>query len=149
MVAVIFAIKQKNYIRRLLRNLHALFWYPAGVPNLFWQKNMQRTSPANNWRDYYNIQTAEVSSIRGTIWIAVALKIKFIRIPTSYSIKQNQIVGRVLSDSQVISLLAIAFFTYSNICQLWRILLRYLFLIFVSSLPSKLISITLQSHFLQ
>ena len=52
-------------------------------------------------------------------------------------------VGRVLLDSQVVSLLAIAFFTYSNICQLWRILLRYLFLIFVSSLPWKLISITL------
>ena len=50
---------------------------------------------------------------------------------------------------QVVSLSAIAFFTYSNICQLWRILLSYLFLIFVLSLPRKLISITFQSHLLQ
>ena len=44
------------------------------------------------------------------------------------------------------SLSATTFFTYSNIYQLWRILLRHLLLIFVSSLPRKLISITLQSH---
>ena len=81
--------------------------------------------------------------IRRTIWIVVALKIKVMRIPTSYGNKQNEIVGRVLFNSQVVSLSAITFFTNSNISQLWRILLRYVFLIFVLSLPSKFISITL------
>ena len=64
-------------------------------------------------------------------------------------IKQNEIVGGVLLGLQVVSLSAITFFTYSNICQLWRILLSYLFLIFVLSLPWKLISITFQSHLLE
>ena len=71
------------------------------------------------------------------------VEIKVMRIPTSYGNKQNEIVGRVLLNSQVVSLSAITFFTNSNICQLWRILLRYVFLIFVLSLPSKFISITL------
>ena len=64
-------------------------------------------------------------------------------------IKQNEIVGGVLLGLQVVSLSAITFFTYSNICKLLRILLRYLFLIFVLYLPRKLISISLQSHLLQ
>ena len=64
-------------------------------------------------------------------------------------IKQNEIVGGVLLGLQVVSLSAITFFTYSNICKLLRILLRYLFLIFVFYLPRKLISISLQSHLLQ
>ena len=64
-------------------------------------------------------------------------------------LKKNEIVGRVLLGSQFISLLAITLFTYSNFCQLWRILLHKLFLIFTLSLPWKLISITLQSNLLQ
>ena len=52
--------------------------------------------------------------------------VKLIRIPTSYSIKQNEIVGGVLLGLQVVSLSAITFFTNSNICQLWRILIRFI-----------------------
>ena len=48
------------------------------------------------------------------------LRWKFISI--SHGIKQNEIVGRVLLSSQVISLSAITFFTYSNIFRLWRML---------------------------
>ena len=102
---------------------------------------MRRASPANNWRILI-IAKQLSQSYQGNgmnCWCVV----KFHQNPYIHSIKQNEIVGRVLLGLQVVSLSAITFFTNSNICQLWRILLRYLFLIFVSSLPWKLISITL------
>ena len=43
--------------------------------------------------------------------IKLLLRWKVIRIPISHGIKQNEIVGRVLLGSQVVSLSAITFFT--------------------------------------
>ena len=62
------------------------------------------------------------------------------------SIKQNEIVGRILSGSQVISLCHHIVNLFKHLSILENIILRYLFLIFVLSLHWQLNSITLQSH---
>ena len=84
-----------------------------------------------------NLENLAKEGSKGTTqWVAYYFtNIKVIRIPISHRIKQKEIVGRVFLGSQVVSLTAITFFTYSNICQLWRILLHYLFLIFVLTIP--------------
>ena len=119
------------------------------------QKSMTRISrlAGINRRDYgIEIKLKSGRGIKELFWgppYELLLRWKVIRIPISHGIKQKEIVGRVFLGSQVVSLTAITFFTYSNICQLWRILLHYLFLIFVLTIPWKLISITLKSHLLQ
>ena len=62
------------------------------------------------------------------------------------SIKQNEIVGRILSGSQVISLCHHIVNLFKHLSILENIILRYLFLIFILSLHWQLNSITLQSH---